>query len=152
MFRGFAAVHLLYYVPNEPLQAALCASARRLSLSSFNAMTAALQPLPAAATTPSYFTAGVQIYKYVGGLVHTKSLTLDGEISFIGSAKMDRRSFELSYENSILTYNSKLSQQIRQRQQHYLDSAVRVDPGDVAHWPRHRRLTNNTIAMLEPIL
>jgi cardiolipin synthase len=44
----------------------------------------------------------VRIFEYVGGLLHTKSLTLDGEVTLIGSANMDRRSFELNYENNIL--------------------------------------------------
>ena len=46
--------------------------------------------------------AGVQIFEFEGGLLHTKSLTLDGEVTLIGSANMDRRSFNLNYENSML--------------------------------------------------
>ena len=50
--------------------------------------------------------AGVKIHEYVGGLLHTKSLTVDGEIMLIGSANMDRRSMELNYENNILVYDT----------------------------------------------
>ena len=32
--------------------------------------------------------AGVRIFEYEGGLLHTKSLTLDGEVTLIGSANM----------------------------------------------------------------
>ena len=35
-------------------------------------------------------------------------MTLDGEITLIGSANMDRRSFELNYENNILFYDPAL--------------------------------------------
>jgi cardiolipin synthase len=42
--------------------------------------------------------AGVSIFEYEGGILHTKSMTVDGEITLIGSANMDRRSFELNYE------------------------------------------------------
>ena len=52
--------------------------------------------------------AGVKIYEYVGGLLHTKSLTLDGEVTLIGSANMDRRSFDLNYENNILLYDARI--------------------------------------------
>lgn len=144
-----------YYVPDEPLQAALCASARR-GVETLIIFPQRNDSRIVAAASRSYYAellnAGVQIYEYVGGLLHTKSLTLDGEISLIGSANMDRRSFELNYENNILVYDPDLTQQIRQRQQHYLDSSVRVDPNDVANWPRHRRLANNITAMLGPIL
>ncbi|AYF34043.1 cardiolipin synthase [Vreelandella alkaliphila] len=144
-----------YYVPDEPLQAALCASARR-GVETLIIFPQRNDSRIVAAASRSYYaellTAGVKIYEYVGGLLHTKSLTLDGEISLIGSANMDRRSFELNYENNILAYDSELAQQIHQRQQHYLNSSVRVDPNEVANWPRHRRLINNTVAMLGPIL
>jgi phosphatidylserine/phosphatidylglycerophosphate/cardiolipin synthase-like enzyme len=52
--------------------------------------------------------------------LHTKSLTLDGEVTLIGSANMDRRSFELNYENNILFYDPSLTSEMRRRQDAYL--------------------------------
>ena len=75
---------------------------------------------PAAATTSDLVTAGVKIYEYEGGLLHTKSLTLDGEVTLIGSANMDRRSFELNYENNILFHDPVLTGAVRERQQEYI--------------------------------
>ncbi len=144
-----------YYVPDESMQAALCASARR-GVETLIVFPQRNDSRIVAAASRSYYAdllaAGVHLYEYVGGLLHTKSLTLDGEISLIGSANMDRRSFDLNYENNILLYDPDLTQQIRQRQQRYLDSALGVDPKQVANWPRHRRLINNTVAMLGPVL
>ncbi len=54
--------------------------------------------------------AGVRIFEYEGGLLHTKSMTIDGEVTLIGSANMDRRSFELNYENNILFYDQALTE------------------------------------------
>jgi len=144
-----------YYVPDESMQAALCASARR-GVETLIVFPQRNDSRIVAAASRSYYAdllaAGVRIYEYVGGLLHTKSLTLDGEISLIGSANMDRRSFDLNYENNILLYDPDLTQQVRARQQRYLDSALLVEPADVAAWPRHRRLINNTVAMLGPVL
>ena len=144
-----------YYVPDESMQAALCASARR-GVETLIVFPQRNDSRIVAAASRSYYAdllaAGVRIYEYVGGLLHAKSLTLDGEISLIGSANMDRRSFDLNYENNILLVDPGLTQQIRARQQRYLDSALLVDPADVAAWPRHRRLINNTVAMLGPVL
>ena len=47
----------------------------------------------------------MRIHEYVGGLLHTKSLTLDGEITLIGSANMDIRSFNLNYEACAVIYD-----------------------------------------------
>ncbi len=144
-----------YYVPDESMQAALCASARR-GVETLIVFPQRNDSRIVAAASRSYYAdllaSGVHIYEYVGGLLHTKSLTLDGEISLIGSANMDRRSFDLNYENNILLYDSDLTQKIRQRQQRYLDSALLVDPEQVANWPRHRQLINNSVAILGPVL
>ena len=94
----------------------------------------------------------MQIFEYEGGLLHTKSLTVDGEITLIGSANMDRRSFELNYENNILFYDPALTSEMRQRQDSYIASSHPVTSEIVASWPKHRRLWNNTIAMLGPVL
>lgn len=144
-----------YYVPDESMQAALCASARRGVATSIVFPRRNDSWIVAAASRSYYadlLAAGVRIYEYVGGLLHTKSLTLDGEVSLVGSANMDRRSFELNYENNILFYAPELTRRVRQRQQRYLDSALLVDLGEVAGWPRHRQLVNNAIAILGPVL
>ncbi|MDH3900176.1 MAG: phospholipase D-like domain-containing protein, partial [Gammaproteobacteria bacterium] len=156
----YAARHELvittpYYVPDESMQAGLCASARR------GVDTTIIFPLRndswiVAAASRSYYAellaAGVHIFEYQGGLLHTKSLTLDGEVTLIGSANMDRRSFELNYENNILFYDRSLTADMRQRQQEYLARSRPVDAQVVAAWPMKRRLWNNTIAMLGPLL
>ncbi len=117
-----------YYVPNESMQAALCAAAYR------GVETIIVFPyrndswIVAAASHSCYaelLDAGVRIYEYVGGLLHTKSLTVDGEITLIGSANMDRRSFDLNYENNILFYDLQLTEAVRQRQFQYIDKSRR---------------------------
>lgn len=95
---------------------------------------------------------GVSIYEYRGGLLHTKSLTLDGEITLIGSANMDRRSFELKDENNIVLVDVELTAATRQRQQHYIDHAELVSRKIVEEWSMPRRFWNNTLDVLGPIL
>jgi cardiolipin synthase len=96
--------------------------------------------------------AGVRIYEYEGGLLHTKSLALDGEITLIGSANMDRRSFDLNYENNILFYDPTLAGEMRRRQDAYLVRSHPITSDMVSEWPITRRFWNNSIAMLGPIL
>jgi cardiolipin synthase A/B len=144
-----------YYVPDEAMQDALCASSRR------GVVTTIIFPARndswiVAAASRSYYSelldAGVRIFEYDGGLLHTKSLTLDGEVTLIGSANMDRRSFDLNYENNILFYDPVLTATVRRRQDAYLAHSHRVTAEAVAGWPLARRLWNNTIAMLGPVL
>ncbi|MFT0860176.1 cardiolipin synthase [Ancylobacter sp. G4_0304] len=144
-----------YYVPDEPIQAALCSAARR------GVATTIIFPQRndswiVAAASHSYYRelldAGVRIHEYVGGLLHTKSVTVDGETALFGSANMDRRSFELNSENNILCYDEAFTGVLRERQQHYLDRSEEVLAEHVDGWSRRRRLWNNTIAMLGPVL
>jgi len=144
-----------YYVPNESMQNALCATAFR-GVSTTIILPARNDSWIVAAASRSYYAellgAGVRIYEYVGGLLHTKSLTLDGEVTLIGSANMDRRSFELNYENSILFCDAELTGAVRQRQQAYIDGSNMITSDIVSNWSTTRRLWNNTIAMLGPVL
>jgi cardiolipin synthase A/B len=87
-----------------------------------------------------------------GSLLHTKSLTLDGEVALIGSATMDRRSFDLNYENNILFHDPALTGAVRERQRHYITRSTPVTREAVAAWPMSRRLWNNLIATLGPVL
>jgi cardiolipin synthase len=144
-----------YYVPDEAMQAALCASARR-GVTTTIIFPARNDSWFVAAASRSYYNdllaAGVRIYEYEGGLLHTKSVTLDGEVTLIGSANMDRRSFDLNYENNVLFYDPTLTAEMRRRQDAYLACSHPVTAEMVGRWPMTRRLWNNTIAMLGPIL
>jgi len=144
-----------YYVPDEPLQNAICASALQ------GVKTTVIVParndswiVQGASRNyyPDLLDAGVEIFEYVGGLLHTKSLTLDAEITLIGSANMDRRSFDLDYENNILFRDAELTADVRQRQQQYIAKSNSVTREVVAAWSAPHRLWNNTLAMLVPIL
>ncbi|GMG88228.1 cardiolipin synthase [Biformimicrobium ophioploci] len=144
-----------YYVPNESLQAALCAAARR-GVHTEIIFPSRNDSFVVAAASRSYYLelleAGVRIYEYRDGLLHTKSITVDGAMTLIGSANMDRRSFDLNYESNVLLYDAELTRDMEARQQVYLDSSDLVELSDVEGWSTGQRLWNNTIAMLGPLL
>jgi cardiolipin synthase len=144
-----------YYVPDESLQNALCTTAYR-GVETTIVFPARNDSWIVEAASRSYYaellTAGVEIYEYEGGLLHTKSVTLDGEVTLIGSANMDRRSFELNYENNILFHDPALTATVRERQQEYIWRSNRITKEAVAAWPISRQLWNNLIATLGPVL
>jgi len=144
-----------YYVPDESMQEALCACARR-GVQTTIIFPAKNDSWVVAAASRSYYAelleAGVRIFEYEGGLLHTKSLTLDGEVTLIGSANMDRRSFELNYENNILVEDAGLTAIVRERQDAYLAKCHEVTEDMVAAWTIPHRLLNNAVAMMGPVL
>ncbi|NHN85710.1 cardiolipin synthase [Acetobacter musti] len=144
-----------YYVPDEPIQAALCAAARR-GVKTTLTVPARNDSWIVAGASRSYYRelldAGVAIYEYPHGLLHTKALTVDGQMTMIGSANLDRRSFDLNFENNILFVDQGFTAEIRERQQTYLDASVPVTPEAVMNWPKSRVLWNNVLAMVGPVL
>jgi len=144
-----------YYVPDDSMQEAICASARRGVATTIIFPARNDSRLVAAASRSNYanlLNAGVHIFEYQDGLLHTKSLTLDGEVALIGSANMDRRSFDLNYENNILLYDPAMTAEIRERQHSYIARSRQVGLPEVEAWTLPRRFLNNTVAMLGPIL
>lgn len=144
-----------YYVPDEALQAALCASAYR-GVDTTIIFPARNDSWIVSAASRSYYSelleAGVRIFEYKEGLLHTKSLTIDGEITLIGSANMDRRSFELNYENNILFYDTSLTADMINRQMSYIAKSKNITYEMIKAWPWYHRLWNNTISMFSPVL
>ena len=144
-----------YYVPDDALQGALCAAGNR-GVAVTIVFPARNDDFAVAATSRSCYAdllaAGVNIYEYAGGLLHTKSLTLDGQITLIGSANMDRRSFDLNYENNILLSDAALTAEMRRRQDVYIARSKPVTIAEVNAWKWWYRLRNNALAMLGPVL
>ncbi|MSQ98893.1 MAG: cardiolipin synthase [Xanthomonadales bacterium] len=144
-----------YFVPKESMQAALCAAAHR-GVDTTIIFPARNDSWEVAATSRSYYLelleAGVKVFEYVGGLLHTKSVTVDDDITLIGSANMDRRSFDLNYENNILFFDRKLTGEMQTRQRVYLAASRGVRLDDVAAWSLGRRLWHNVVGMMSPLL
>jgi cardiolipin synthase len=144
-----------YYVPNQAMQEALCAVAYR-GVRTVLVLPARNDSREVAAASRSYYPgllqAGVMIFEFEGGLLHSKTLTLDGDITLLGSANLDRRSFDLNFENNMLIYSPDLTRTVRARQQFYMDRSKRISLQEVGNWSLGRRLWNNTVAMMSPIL
>ena len=109
-----------------------------------------------AATSHSYYwqllEAGVKIYEYKPGLLHAKTLTVDGQISLIGSTNLDLRSFDLNYENNILFSDKALTADIMERQYQYIADSDEVTREEVKNWPLSYRIWNNIVATMGPVL
>jgi len=144
-----------YFIPNESLQNALCTAAYR-GVETIIILPHRNDSWFVEAASQSYYSellkAGVKIYEYEGGLLHTKSLTMDKQVTLIGSANMDQRSFDLNYENNILFYDPDMTVVMIHRQEQYTRNSRLVNPETVAAWPLRRRLWNNTIAIFGPLL
>jgi len=56
--------------------------------------------------------AGIRIYEFDHGVLHSKIITIDDRWAMIGSANMDIRSFRLNYEVTALLYDEPLARRV----------------------------------------
>lgn len=144
-----------YFVPDEAMLRALCAAPRRGVKTSLIVPARNDSWLVGNACRSCYaelLGSGVALYEYPLGILHAKTLTVDGELAIVGSANMDRRSLELNYENNLLICDAPTTQSIRARQLSYLSVSQLVAADTVRAWPFHQRLIQNAVGMLAPVL
>jgi cardiolipin synthase len=153
--RGELVVTTPYFIPDEQLLFALTSAGRR------GVRTLMLFPKRndnwiVAAASRSYYKdlidAGVEIYEFRPGLLHAKTMVVDRRVGLIGSANLDRRSFELNFENNILFDDRNFAAAVRERQDDYLSQCDRVTREDVDRYGLFLRLWQNLLATLSPML
>ncbi|QOW19637.1 cardiolipin synthase [Lysobacter ciconiae] len=144
-----------YFVPDATLMDALCAAAYR-GVAVTLIFPEKNDSWIVAAVSHSYYhrllDAGCRIHEFKDGLLHAKTLTIDGRITVVGSSNLDLRSFDLNYENNILLQDETVTRAVIERQQDYIARSVPVRLPDVLTWPWHRRIWNNVVATIGPLL
>lgn len=96
--------------------------------------------------------AGVEIYKYDKGFLHPKILVIDGTISDVGAANIDRRSFRLNYEvNSVFFSEEVAGRLMAQFEQDVLD-AIPLQMSELLQRSLPQRLMEQTARILAPLL
>ena len=82
-------------------------------------------------TCRSYFdemlAAGIRIFAFKGGLLHTKSVVVDREVALFGSVNLDVRSFWLDFEVTLGVYNPEFAKQLLELQETYMRNSTPVD-------------------------
>lgn len=55
---------------------------------------------------------GAKVYVYDNGFIHAKTIVVDGEVSSVGTANIDVRSFRLNFEVNAFIYNEDIARQL----------------------------------------
>lgn len=144
-----------YYVPDEALHAALIAAARRgVNVTLLVPLTedSRLVGYASQAYRGDLVAAGVHVLEHRQGLLHTKSVTVDGEVSLFGSLNLDPRSMFLNFEITLAVYDTEFTARLRALQLGYVSECR---PLDLAAWrsrPWPLQVAQNTARLLGPLL
>ena len=96
--------------------------------------------------------AGIKIYLYQPGMLHSKMILIDDEISSIGSTNFDFRSFEHNFESNLFFYSRPMATHIEEVYRTDLGACRRITPSDWARRPMHVKAAESMIRLLSPIL
>jgi cardiolipin synthase len=95
---------------------------------------------------------GIEIFLHPEGLLHAKTMTVDGELALLGTANFDRRSFHLNYEVMLVMPDRTVAADLHTRQQRYRAEARPVDPELWLRRPPLQRMREDLTKLLAPLL
>lgn len=87
--------------------------------------------------------AGVKIYKFKGGFLHTKSILVDNELSFVGSVNLDIRSFFLNFEIIVAIDNKDFNRDLKFIQYNYISHSTLLFFKEWKKRPKWNRIIEN---------
>lgn len=94
----------------------------------------------------------VEVYRYRDGLLHTKSITVDGHTSMFGTVNLDMRSLWLNYEVALYVYDARFTTEVRALQQTYIENSDQLLSDVWNQRPLAERFLENTFRLTSPLL
>lgn len=99
-----------------------------------------------------FLESGVRIFRYKKGFVHAKTIVVDDNLSIIGSANIDMRSFELNFEVSAMVYGKDMNQQLANV---FLDDLKDCEEISLEQWRNRSKLSqfgSSVAKLISPLL
>jgi len=96
--------------------------------------------------------AGIKIYFYKAGFIHSKVIVVDGVFSSVGTANLDFRSLETNFEVNAMIYNEEIAEILAK---HFLDDQSKSQEIVLEEWmtrPRISKIKESFARILSPML
>src|SRR6056297_2231952 len=95
---------------------------------------------------------GVKIFRYKKGFVHAKTLVIDNNLSIIGSANMDYRSFDYNFEVNAIIYDKDFHTLMKKQFLKDLEDSEQITLEEWESRPVRIKLKESIVRLLSPIL
>ncbi len=144
-----------YFVPDDSLMTALISAAHRgvgVTIVVPAEVDSRLVHYASRSLFDNLLSAGVTIAAFSGGLLHTKSITVDDEICVFGTVNLDMRSLWLNFEISLFIYDLAFTQQVRGMQMMYVQQSRLLN---LTEWRRRsviQKFAENAAQLVGPLL
>ena len=100
----------------------------------------------------SLLSAGVKVYLYSGGFLHSKTLVCDDDVSSIGSANLDFRSFYYNFEVNAFVYDKSVAQEMKSIFLEDQKQCRQLTLNEYAARPFSRRCLESVARLFSPLL
>lgn len=144
-----------YFVPDDTVHTALISASHRgveVTLVVPEKVDSRLSHYASRSLYDDLLSAGVRIAGFRGGLLHTKSITVDREFSIFGSVNLDMRSLWLDFEISLFVYDPEFTERVRAMQDGYVENAGFMDLTEWRTRGAFQRLVENAAHLIGPLL
>lgn len=101
---------------------------------------------------PELLEAGVRIFEYEKGFMHSKIVIVDGELASIGTANMDMRSFHLNFEVNAFLYRTRSTEKLVKEYINDLSHSKEIEKGKFKKRHIGYRIIESTSRLLSPLL
>jgi cardiolipin synthase A/B len=101
---------------------------------------------------PELLEAGVKVYEYERGFMHSKIVIVDHELASIGTSNMDMRSFHLNFEVNAFLFRTKSTQKLVAEYINDLEYAMQLELTSFKKRHIGLRLIESTARLLSPLL
>jgi len=101
---------------------------------------------------PELLEAGVKIYEYKKGFMHSKIVIVDEELASIGTSNMDMRSFHLNFEVNAFLYRTRSTQKLVKEYLNDLKNSRKIDISKFKRRHIGYRMIESTSRLLSPFL
>ena len=96
--------------------------------------------------------AGIKIYLYEGGMLHSKYLIVDDEIATVGSTNFDFRSFEHNFEANVVIYSKEFNTTLSKSFFEDEEGCKRIKASKWRRRPLTHKARESLTRLLSPIL
>ena len=100
---------------------------------------------------PDLLSAGVRIYEYTPGFIHSKQMIVDDRFAVVGTINLDYRSLVHHYENAVLLYETPSIADIRKDFEEIFEVSQEIFPGTIKPtW--YQTLIKEVVQLFAPML
>ncbi|MCA1056734.1 cardiolipin synthase [Rossellomorea aquimaris] len=101
---------------------------------------------------PELLEAGVRIYEYQKGFMHSKIVIVDNELASIGTSNMDMRSFHLNFEVNAFLYKTSSTHSLVAEYKNDLEDSVELSHDEFQKRHLGYRILESTSRLMSPLL